>query len=259
MLSSSWHCTVINLDRSPQRLKRISERLETLAIPFVRFAAIDGLGLDPDATPQFSRRAYERKHGKSPTPCEIGCFLSHVGALQGFLESGKAFGLILEDDAIPESDTANVLSGLARLAGEWDVALLYGNHSGTPQTLARLDEKRTLVGFLSRQTGAVAYAVNRRAAKAYVRELLPMTLPIDVDFDRAWDLGIRFRGVMPFPVKTGAHPSDIGTIGAKFTWHRRLVTHALRFRGELKRYRHYAFHDPIWLYAWRNRQDLQSR
>lgn len=228
-----------------------------MKIPFERFKAVEGRAIDPDNTPFFSRRDYERRHGKRPTPCEIGCYLSHMGAMRRFLASDAEFALILEDDAVLSDALPGVLKGLERLAGEWDIALLYGNYSGLPQAVERVDRARELVGFLARETGAVAYAVDRKAAASYLKLLLPMSLPFDVDFDRAWDLGIKFRGVYPFPVTTGAFPSDIGQIGRKFPWYRRIPTYAARGLNELKRYKHYAFDDPVWLEALRYR--LSSR
>ena len=249
-----WTCLVINLERSPERFARISAQLERLRIPFERFAAIEGRDINPDATPYFSRAAYERRHGKQPTPCEIGCYMSHMGALRRFLDSDAEFALILEDDAILDDALPGVLTGLERLADQWNMALLYGNHPGLPQSLERVDRHHELVGFLARETGAVAYAVDRKGAAAYLENLFPMSLPFDVDFDRAWDFGIKFRGVTPFPVTTGSFPSDIGRIGRKFPWYRRLPTYLARGLNELRRYKHYAVHDPIWLEALRYRQ-----
>jgi glycosyl transferase family 25 len=253
MFNSTWRCFVINLDRSPARLRSISAQLEHAGIAFRRFAAIDGSGIDLAETPYFERRGYELRHGKTPTKGEVGCFLSHIGVLRAFLETGAAYCLILEDDAIVDPRLARTLAGLQRVSHSWDVTLLYGNYSAVPQTLEQVDDTHELVGFLGRQTGAVAYVVNRRAARIYVEKLLPMTLPIDVDFDRAWDLGIKFRGVMPFPVRTAAHPSDIGLTGRKFSWYARLPTYLLRTLNEANRAFHYAFVDPIWLAALRYR------
>ena len=253
VMSDAWRCFVINLDRSTARFAEIRRLLDQLGLPFERFAAIDGENIDPDSADMFDRRGYERRHGKYPSGREIGCFLSHIGVMRKFLRSDAEYCLILEDDAIVDGRLPSVLRGLARLQGEWNVALLYGNYEALAMPLARVDRGHHLAGFLARQTGAVAYAVDRKAAEIYLRELLPMSLPIDVDFDRAWDFGIRFRGVVPFPVRTGAHPSDIGAVGAKFPWFRRLPTYAARGAGELKRYRHYALHDPVWLDSWRYR------
>lgn len=248
-----WTCFVINLDRSPERLSRIAASLGRLAIPFQRFAGIEGRDIDPDASPDFCRAEYERRHGKKPMPCEIGCFLSHLGVMRAFLQTSARFCLVLEDDAIPGDDLPDVLEGLGQAEEEWNIALLYGNYPGLAQPLRRLSARHELVGYLARQTGAVAYAIDRKAAAAYLNHLLPMSMPLDVDFDRVWDFRIKFRGVAPFPVKTGGFPSDIGRIGAKFPWHGRLQTYAARSLNELCRYRHYAFSDPIWLSAWRYR------
>ena len=254
-----WACFVINLDRSPDRFQRISSDLTRLGIPFARLAAVEGRAIDPDNAPCFSRAEYERRHGKRPTPCEIGCYLSHMHAMRRFLDSGAEFALILEDDAILADTLPGVLKGLEQLAGEWNISLLYGNYPGLPQKLERIDRHHELMGFLARETGAVAYAVDRKAARTYLDRLYPMSLPFDVDFDRAWDLGIKFRGVMPFPVTTGAFPSDIGRIGRKFPWYRRLPTYLARGINELKRYRHYAVDDPIWLESLRYRLSARPK
>jgi glycosyl transferase family 25 len=253
MSPASWRCFVINLDRSPQRLATIGGQLSALRIPFERFRAMDGARIDPAAAADFDAARYRKRHGKEPVGREVACTLSHLGVMRAFLETDGAFCLILEDDAVPGAALPSVLEQLRAAAESWDVALLYGNYPGLPQRLRRLGRGHELVGFLARQTGAVAYAVNRRAAQIYVERLLPMSLPIDIDFDRAWDFGIRFRGVAPFPVHTGCHPSDIGRVGAKFPWYRRLGTYARRGVNELRRYRHYLLTDPIWLEALRYR------
>jgi hypothetical protein len=144
-------------------------------------------------------------------------------------------------------------------AADWDVALLYGNSHALPQPVRQLGRNHEFAGFLARQTGAVAYAINRKAAHTYVEQLLPMSLPIDVDFDRAWDFGIRFRGVVPYPVRTGCHPSDIGAVGRKFRWYRRFGTYARRGLNELRRYRHYSLKDPIWLRSFQYRLTKRSQ
>lgn len=253
MLPNGWKCVVINLARSTARLQCIANQLAAARIPFDRFEALDGRLIDPHHTPNFDQALYEKRHGKAPTPNEIACFMSHIGVMRAFLASDAERCLILEDDAVFSPSLADVVRELDAAADDWDVALLYGNHSGAPLPIRQLGPRHRLVGFFFRQTGAVAYVINRRAATKYLAHLLPMSLPIDVDFDRAWDFDIRFRGVTPFPVQTGDHPSEIGKPGRKFAWYRRLDTYACRTRCELLRLRHYTLTDPIWLRAiwWR--------
>ena len=260
MLPDSWSCFVINLRRSAARLNEISGRLNRAGIAFRRFEAFDGREIDPDNTPLFERKAYQARHGRLPSAGEIGCFLSHIGAMRAFLATNAEYCLLLEDDAIFEPQFVRVFDGLQRTASEWDVVLLYGNHPGAQQPLARIDEHHRLVGFFTRQTGAVAYVVNRRAAQIYIEKLLPMTLPIDIDFDRAWDFGIKFRGVQPFPVRSGAHPSDIGMLGTKFPWYLRWRTYFARTLNEAQRLIHYSIFDPIWMWAlWFRAESAMAR
>lgn len=239
-------CFVINLDRSRDRLRAISAQLLAAGIPYRRFAAVDGRFVDADSAHVFDRDAYEFRHGKHASRNEIACYLSHLGALNAFLETDAESCMILEDDAILSPDLACLLDLLDEKGSEWDLVFLYGNHSAMPLRLAGLDRGHELVGYFARQSGAVAYLVNRNAAKAFVTRLLPMTLPYDLDFNRAWEHGIKIRGVLPFPVTTGAHVSDIGEIGGKFPWHRRLSAFVTRGITETRRAIHYAFVDPIW-------------
>jgi glycosyl transferase family 25 len=249
MLPNGWKCVVINLARSTARLQSIANQLTAARIPFDRFEALDGGLIDPDRYPNFDQKLYEKRHGKAPTANEIACFMSHIGVMRAFLASDAKRCLVLEDDAVFEPDLANIVREPDHAAEDWDIALLYGNHSGAPCTLRKLGSQHQLVGFFFRQTRAVAYVINRKAAEAYIDNLLPMSLPIDVDFDRTWDFDIRFRGVLPFPVQTGRHSSEIGKPGRKFAWYRRLDTYACRTRCELQRLYHYTVTDPIWLQA----------
>jgi glycosyl transferase family 25 len=185
--------------------------------------------------------------------------MSHIGVMEAFLKSGAERCLVLEDDALIDASLAGVLHELEDAADAWDMTLLYGNHFGAPLRQRPLGMNHHLVGFFFRQTGAVAYAINRKAAEAYLAHLLPMTLPIDVDYDRAWDFSIRFRGVLPFPVRTGKHASEIGKTGRKFVWYRRFATYLNRMNHGARRLLHYAFTDPIWLTALKRRLAPSSR
>jgi glycosyl transferase family 25 len=92
----------------------------------------------------------------------------------------------------------------------WDVVKLSGRHHGAPVPLKSLGDSYRLVAFLTRHTGAAAYLVNRFAARRYIELLLPLHVPYDHVFDRAWHFGFKFRGVMPLPIK--AQVMDDSTI-----------------------------------------------
>jgi glycosyl transferase family 25 len=250
----NYLCLVINLARSPHRLDSIRAQLDAAGIAFERFAALEGRALSPEQLAQVDVPTYRHSHGKEPTAGEMGCYLSHLGAMRAFLASGHGHCLVLEDDAQVPPQAGAAMQALVAQAQRWDMVMLYGNHAAQPVTTAELDGGLRLVGFFGKQTGAVAYALNRRAAQAYVDHLLPMRLPIDHAFGEAWHWGLRIRGVNPFPV--GCHHelgSDIGKTGRKFKWYRRLSAYRLRLATDLRRIAYHLLRDPIWLEALRRR------
>jgi glycosyl transferase, family 25 len=230
---------VINLDRATERLQRISAQLQHLGLAWTRLPAVDARALTPEQRAALDEPSYRRKHGMSPVLGELGCYLSHVAVMQQFLAGEAEFALVLEDDVLLHDDLPAVLQGLMRHADRWDVAKLSAVHSGTPVPYLEVAPGRQLAVMLSRCTGSSAYLMNRHAAQAYLRGLLPMQLPYDHVFDQSWTFGLKFRLVTPTPC---GHDEQIAsTIVAppgpsrKFHWRQRLPAHAYRLGNEWQR------------------------
>ena len=190
---------VINLDRSPERLARIGADLDALGLQWQRLPAADGRQFDLHDMRWLDTAAFRRRHGKHPMPGELGCYLSHVWAMQALCDSGQPWALVLEDDAHLSPALPSVLAALAREAAHWDLTKLSGVHRGSPRTLRRLDDAHRLCVTLSSYTGSSAYVVQRPAAEVYARGLLPMKVPFDHEFDRGWHWGLKVRAVFPAP------------------------------------------------------------
>lgn len=233
---------VINLDRAPERLERISQQLQRLALSFTRLPAADARALRPEQRDALDEPAYRRKHGMTPLLGELGCYLSHVQALHQFLASPAQFALVLEDDVLLHDSLPAVLKGLVHHADRWDMVKLSAVHSGTPVPVLQVAPGHSLAVMLSRCTGASAYVVNRRAAQAYVAGLLPMSLPYDHVFDQGWRFGLKVRLVTPTPcTHDEVTPSTMGYQDAprrKFHWTRRLPAFAYRLGNETRRIRY---------------------
>jgi len=243
---STW---VINLDRAPDRLARISAQLQRLGLPWQRLAAVDARALTPAQAAQLDEAAYRRKHGMTPVAGELGCYLSHVDAMRRFLNGGAEAALLLEDDVQLHDSLPAVLKALLLHPQRWDVVKLSGVHSGTPVPVLALGDGAAgghrLAVMLSRCTGSSATLMNRRAAQAYLREpggLLPMQLPYDHVFDQGWRFGLKVRMVTPWPCgHDDTVASTIGTsagIRRKFPWTQRWGTYAYRLGTEARRLRH---------------------
>lgn len=227
---------LINLDRSPERLAVMKRQLDRLPFPWERVPAVDGRTLAPIPSDLFDTRGYDRRHGKGESAAEVGCYVSHVHALRAFLDGPAEFGIICEDDIVLPDNLPALIAALAARARDWDVVKLAGRHSGTPIRLRALVDGYHLSALLTRHTGSACYLVNRRAAARYVERLLPVRVPYDHAFDRAWAFGIRFRAVTPMPVDSqAAGATTIGALTKKKKWYRRGSVLAYRTCNEVSR------------------------
>ncbi len=234
---------VINLDRAPDRLARVRGQLDRLQMPFTRLPAVDARAFTPEQRALLDEATFHRRHGMTPLPGELGCYLSHIEVMRRFLASGAEAALVLEDDVRLHDTLPAVVAALMARRGQWDVVKLSAVHSGTPVAVADLGAGHALAVMLSKCTGSSAYLMNRRAAEAWLRQpggLLPMQLPYDHAFDRAWVFGLKQRLVVPTPC--GHDDQVASTIGApanmpsrKFKGVKRWPTHGWRAGNELRR------------------------
>ncbi|HYP86173.1 glycosyltransferase family 25 protein [Variovorax sp.] len=234
MISSAQFQTfLINLDRSPDRLQAMKERLERAQLPWLRVPGVDGKTLDMSQCAEVDERGFRQRHGKRLNPAEVGCYLSHIKALKAFLDGPWMWALVLEDDADFPEDFAVVLEQLAQCHDQWDIVKLSSFHGGTPVPVAALSPKHSLAVPLSRLMNANCILFNRHAAQVLLKRLLPMTLPYDHALEQAVAFGLRLRVVtpLPCPAETGL-PSTIGDRAQlrpfKLAWYQRLP--AMRFR-----------------------------
>ncbi len=228
---------VINLERSPERLVAMGERLHALGLPWRRIVAVDGPALSAWPPGSVDEAGYARWHGKPVAAGEVGCYLSHLKALRAFLDTGASHLLLLEDDALPGPACGAVVNALLQAGGRWDLVKLSGFHRGSPAAVMPLVAGHVLAVPFSRQGNTAALMFNRQAAAAAVRALEPMRLPYDHALERPWTFGQRLRIVTPSPVQAqDGSPSTISSGRTKkFGAWQRLPTHAFRVRNESRR------------------------
>jgi glycosyl transferase family 25 len=194
---------VINLDRSAERLARISAALQAVGIAFERIPAIDASNLKPaDSENAYDAEANRRNYLAPLSPQEIACFLSHRRAWQTFLKSSEApFAVFLEDDAAPLFDQVNVQDLRQTFADpeRAQIIKLYLPPS------ALIPFQRPLVPPL----GAVAQAMNRAAVQTLLEFTERFHEPVDVALQRWWDHGVRVTVARPLWFAEAAGDSTI--------------------------------------------------
>src|SRR5258708_8543358 len=88
---------IINLDATSDRWSFIKTAFAKTQITLCRVPAIDGNTLRLPHK-DYSESRYRWFHGRETNTLEIGCYLSHVKALETFLSTDEEFAIISEYD-----------------------------------------------------------------------------------------------------------------------------------------------------------------
>lgn len=170
---------LINLDRRPDRLALMRERLGALGLDFERVAAVDAKGAD------FEERVRGmRRDGPLGT---IGngmaaCGLSHAKAWQQILDSGAPYALVLEDDAAFSPDLPTFLNAFAAAAPDLALTKLERFRNERGVFIDRSGQQiggRTVARLRSLHVGGAGYILSRRGAQHCVANFACNNLPID--------------------------------------------------------------------------------
>lgn len=208
-LMLSWQAYVINLASAQRRWSSMQSRLDAAAIAYERVDAIRGKDL-PLPFPDFDEVWHRRMTGRRPIPAEIGCYLSHIKAIEMFFQTEHTHGLFLEDDAVFSGKLGTVVEEALQYESLWDVLRLSTVNSDRVIPLIRLNASSRLGVSPLRSKGAAAYMLNRRAAAKFCQKLLPMRMAYDIAFDLEFLWGLRAMAVTPYPVvPDAAAPTQI--------------------------------------------------
>ncbi|MFM7107705.1 MAG: glycosyltransferase family 25 protein [Planctomycetaceae bacterium] len=206
---ATWQAYVVNLASADARWRAVLGRLVAAGIPFERIEAVRGRDL-PVPYADFDEAWHRRLTGRRPVPAEIGCYLSHVKAIEAFLRTDHAHGLFLEDDAVFTPRLVGTIEAALRRAAAWDVLRLQTVNRDRVIRAVALGGGEFLGVNLTRSKGSAAYMLNRRAAETFLRRLLPMRLAWDIAFDLEYLWGLRAVAVTPYPVVADAEaPTQI--------------------------------------------------
>ena len=203
LLGSQLNTYIINLDRRTDRWKTIKPKLDMIHNPYIRLSAIDGKEIPSDIL-RINADEHKSKElfGYLLANGEIGCYLSHYFAIQDFMESSSDYALILEDDIeFSPQELTSVIQDLLVVKDEWDIANLHAQGGRSPKhhtsvkTLTHT--KRNLVYFTTPTASTAAYLINRKAGQALLCKGLPVLMPYDWYLIREWDLGVKYRAILP--------------------------------------------------------------
>lgn len=193
---------LLNLDRSPDRLKKVMPLLQQLPFPLRRISAMDGKRLSrKELAHTLDLVNFQRTMGRLPGKGEIGCALSHLKAWTAFLASSYDYALVFEDDARfhPEK-VACAVTALLNQNNLWDICNLDIRAKG--ERLHGFSRLGTISGHEIRlyYQGVYctdAYLINRKAASRLLAQALPLIMTIEDFFARAWEFDITYTALHP--------------------------------------------------------------
>ena len=202
---------VINLDDSPHRLLEITRVFNNLDIELNRISAVDGSKISlSDFSDDLSCR---REMGRSLQPGEVGCFLSHIRALEAFLVSDADFAIILEDDATPLHHFKEAVHSLCHFISSCsypDIAAINLGPSDYKYTsrLAKLDNIEILYAhrFAMLATGVLW---TRDGASVFLSNFDKIFMPYDNYLRHVFANTHSGFSVYPMIVKSADFSSDI--------------------------------------------------
>lgn len=171
-------CYIINLDRAPERMQRMSDLMRSHTIDFVRCPAVDGKNFTEDEILYYRSR---RSQGKPLTVGEIACSESHMLAYMQILKGADEYAVAMEDDLHLSEDVGDFIK-----CTEWipEGAELIKIETVDEPTLlsAHLIEaknNRKLGRLRYKHWGSGAYVISKSAAKRMLDEYSPGSTPID--------------------------------------------------------------------------------
>ncbi len=167
---------VINMDRNPERLDFMTERLNSLGIEFKRVEAVDGSALSEEYIDEF------REESKRPTGWklgQIGCFLSHREVWKQIVASDKEYAVVFEDDLHIADSIKNIFSDLSWIPRDADVVRLENTTNWVRMKKVGKVQQRDLCLLNSDSWCTGAYIVSQKAADFLIKQDRSLWLPSD--------------------------------------------------------------------------------
>jgi glycosyl transferase, family 25 len=220
----------INMERSHNRRAHMEKQLQNHGLRYQRIEAVNGI----DALQNFTEDQKQRFfycHGKNILAGELGCYLSHLRAMQHFLSSDAQTAVIMEDDAQLPDNLGVLWASLSQSGLEWDFLRLQSRRNYVKLALKPLLNNHSFCLNLTRSTGSTAYALNRKAATTLLDKLGDIQVPFDHAFDQPQHFGLKYRHLHPDIIGIASFNSTIEVSARQIISHFGKIK-TLLWRGE---------------------------
>ncbi len=205
---------LINLPESKGRLERAQQEFAKLGLLYERVEAANGRTMskaDLEEVALWDRSAFY----KPLSPGEVGCYLSHISAVERIVNEQWPFALVLEDDFRLEPNFNEVVSLVLRDAPTGlHLIKLQGTVRGG-EVVASLSGGRQIMRHRSIPSQTVAQLWSLAGAKVFLEIARPLRRPVDVQLKHWWEGDLNILYVNPPIVIDGDSIGATSTIGAR--------------------------------------------
>ncbi|MFA5901002.1 MAG: glycosyltransferase family 25 protein [Hyphomicrobium sp.] len=200
----------INRECDAQRRQSITTYIDAAKLKAERVAGVEGLNV-PEQFRQFFFEG-DALHSKLKAG-EVGCYASHLVAMQLIIQRNLSHALILEDDAILPADLNETLAEvIASLPKGWDIVHLCKDSSRAVKVVASLDGNRRLVRYSRVPETTTGYLVSHSGAEKFLKPM-KRYWPVDTDFRQPWRFGLEIYGITPRIISPSDFESAIHQMG----------------------------------------------
>lgn len=211
---------LINLDGSDQRLKSASKQLDNINWPFERVAAYDGRDKELADFADYDDKQTRQNLGRSLLSSEIGCYLSHYECAKKFLATDADYLVVLEDDMQMSANFKPIIDEvLDYLFTHQDIDWYLVNIAAKKKKLAKnitsFDNHSLWHAYYFPIRG-LGLIWSRQGSEDFVNTAKPITMPVDIFFQRWLSDNGKGLGIWPPLVRPLGLDSDIlGTEAAQ--------------------------------------------
>ncbi|MGA6137906.1 glycosyltransferase family 25 protein [Acinetobacter dispersus] len=241
---------LINLDGSDQRLANATAQLQHEGWSFTRFAAYDGRGKALSEFTNYDDAEAQKILGRSLINSELGCYLSHYGCAEKFLETDADYLVVLEDDIqVLPNFKQNLESLLNYLDQHKELDWYVVNMAAKKKKLAKdiiHFEQFTLWHAYYFPIRGVGLVWSRKGAEEFVKLGKQIHVPVDIFFQGWLSKNGKGLGVwQPFVKPAGLDSDILGTVATQGIQRKDLEnrdsSHGLKKQKRMWRDRFYAF------------------
>jgi len=205
---SSLPIYIVSLPSDDQRRAALEKQFKQHSQTFHYIDAVDGRKIEANLYFHRILSFYDFAE-RLMTPSEVGCALSHVKALNAFIESKEPYALILEDDIIGTDEQLQQLSKLAPILPPSSV-LIAGGQDGikSSRLLGKCyQDGMYKVANISHNyiTRSCCYIITREAAKKILNHHKDMLTIADW-----WGIILHNKQIDLFYKEVLKHPLDLG-------------------------------------------------